>query len=380
MYIDSINKKGGINGKKIKLLVFDDHGDVNIAKKVASDIVAQNKAVVVLGHINSDACIAARKIYKEAKIPIISATCSVDAVTEGNKWYFKTVPNSSSNGIFLANYIKKVMNPNDVSIIYGNQYTTIAKSFHNSFRGLKGKIKHKIIIDKYTDIDQQVKEIIQTFLQDKPNFVFLTMDNNIIKKIIVAIKRNGLTFPIFARNLLPDTKLFDEYFEEQLSPGFFSNGVFTDSLLISDMAGESVQKIRREYIKKYRKTPSWVVITAYEAAKIAVKAISETQANNLIEKRKKVRNYLASRTSMENGLSGVDDKFYFDKYGNAVKPLSIGVFKNRKIISALTQFSPVYDMNFISNLKQELAKGRITIINKQYMHKTDIVYTGIDFN
>jgi branched-chain amino acid transport system substrate-binding protein len=382
MYIDSVNKMGGINGKPVKLLIFDDHTDASLAKQVASDIVAQNKAVVVLGHIYSSACIAAGEIYKEAKIPVISPTCEVDAVTEGNKWYFKTISNSTFNGAFLANYIKKVMKPNNISIIYDEQYAPTAKSFQNSFRGLKGKIKHKWVISEQDDIDKQVEAITHTLLRDKPDMVFLAMDDNVIKKIIVSMKRNGLTFPIFAKNLLPNTGLFDEYFEEQLNPSFFSDGIFTDSLLISDVAGEGMQHIRSEYIKKYQKEPSWVMATAYEAAKIAIKAILETgtQGKNRVEERRKIRNYLASRTNMENNLAGIDGHFFFDKHGNAMRPLAIGVFKNRQIISAFTQFSPISNLKFVANLEKELAAGRVVLINGHYMYKTDIVYAGIDFN
>jgi len=224
MYIDSINEMGGANGKPIKLVIYDDHADANMAKQVASDIVAQNQAVVVLGHLDSNACIAAGKVYKEAKIPAISPTCMADAVTVGNKWYFTTVPSATFNGAFLANYVKKVMKYNDVSIIYDDQsafFASIAKSFQNSFRGIKGKIKHEEIIHQQDNIDKRVEEVTQAFLRDKPSFVVLIIPEKIAKKMIVSMKRNGLTFPIFAKNILPNTGIFDEYFEEQLTPGFF---------------------------------------------------------------------------------------------------------------------------------------------------------------
>ena len=124
--------------------------------------------------------------------------------------------------------------------------------------------------------------------------------------------------------------------------------------------------------------------TAYEAAKIAIKAILETgdqgSLGNLTEERQKIRNYLASRTNMENSLAGIDGNFFFHRHGNAIKPLAIGVFHKSQMISALVQFLPVHDIKHVANLEKELAEERIVIINGQYMYKTNIVYTGIDVN
>jgi branched-chain amino acid transport system substrate-binding protein len=382
MYIDSI--KGTVNGKPIELLIFDDHADANMAKQVASEIVAQNKAIIVIGHLDSNACIAAGKIYKKAKIPVISPTCMADAVTVGNKWYFTTVPSATSSGDFFANYVKKVMKHNSISIVYDDQhagYAATAKSFQNSFRGIKGKIKAKEVIYPQDDIDKRIEEVTQAFLLDKPNAIMLITHENIAKKIVVAMKRKELALPVFAPDISLGTK-FDEYFEEQLTPGYFLDGVYTSSLLIFDIAGKGVQNIRNEYIAKYQQEPSWLMSTAYEATKIAIKAISDVGAKgkNLAKERLDIRNYLASKTSMKNNLAGIDGNFFFDKHGNAVKPLAIGVFKNQQMISALTQFLPVSDIKLIANLEKELAEERIVIINGQYMYKTNIVYTGIDIN
>ncbi len=73
-------------------------------------------------------------------------------------------------------------------------------------------------------------------------------------------------------------------------------------------------------------------------------------------------------------IEGLNGRFHFDLQGNAVKPLAISVFKNKQLISALTQFQHVPNPNNIPNLEEELAAERIVIIAGQYMHKTNIVY------
>ena len=101
-YVNQVNKTGGINGKPLHLLSFDDEN--NKAKQIANDIVEQNKAHAVIGHYTSAACLEGGKVYKQAKIPAISAICTADNVTKNNEWYFRVLPNNGFQGVFLANY------------------------------------------------------------------------------------------------------------------------------------------------------------------------------------------------------------------------------------------------------------------------------------
>jgi potassium efflux system protein len=69
LYLDSINKQGGINGQKIRLDVFDDQNDPALAKQRALEIVEQNRAVAVIGHWYSSTSISAGEIYKKIWYP-----------------------------------------------------------------------------------------------------------------------------------------------------------------------------------------------------------------------------------------------------------------------------------------------------------------------
>ncbi len=391
LQIDRVNQAGGINGKPVELLVFDDEGDPIVAQKKASEIAAQNKALVVLGHYFSNACVAGGEVYQKAGIPAITPSCTADRVTEGNDWYFRVVPNNGAEGTFLANYAKLVMKHDRVTIVYDDQndYSrSLANGFENPFRGLRGTIQNKWIVNAKADnADQQIGVIAKAFLRENPGLIFLALQANDAKKLIVSIRRKGLQYPILGGNALSQktfATLFNEYPEEQVQPGYFSDGIYAAAPLIFDVAGERLQQGRDLFIKRFGEEPSWVVATAFEAVQVAIEAIKKTKIQgkpeNLVKERQKIRDYLAKRTSMKKAFKGINGPFYFDKQGNAVKPLAIGVFKHQQFISALTQFQPVDDLQQVDHLEEELAAERIVTIAGQYMYKTHIVYTGIDFN
>ena len=81
MLIDQINEEGGINGRKIELLVYDDKNDPELAREVAQDIAESDNILLVLGHMFSSTSIAAGEIYEEANIPAISGSATAENVT-----------------------------------------------------------------------------------------------------------------------------------------------------------------------------------------------------------------------------------------------------------------------------------------------------------
>ncbi len=87
MAIDAINAKGGINGKKIELVVRDDeHKPV---KTVANhrELVEREKVVAMLGTTNSAAMLATAPIINdELKVPIVCPATDATKITENKAW------------------------------------------------------------------------------------------------------------------------------------------------------------------------------------------------------------------------------------------------------------------------------------------------------
>ena len=75
LVVADINKEGGINGKKVELLIEDDVCKPEVATNTATKLVAQG-ADIILGHICSGATKAALPIYKNAKIVVMSPSAT----------------------------------------------------------------------------------------------------------------------------------------------------------------------------------------------------------------------------------------------------------------------------------------------------------------
>ena len=92
MAVEDINAAGGVNGKKLELVIGDDACDPKQATAVANKMVS-DKVVFVAGHYCSGSSIPASDIYKEGKIlQITPASTNIkltdDAAAKGNTTVF----------------------------------------------------------------------------------------------------------------------------------------------------------------------------------------------------------------------------------------------------------------------------------------------------
>ena len=106
LYFDQLNAAGGIGGHPVELLAFDDQSDPALARSIAEQIVADGRALIVIGHRTSPETVAAAPVYAAAKIPAITSTSTADSITANNPWYFRTVFDNRTQGLLIAAYAR----------------------------------------------------------------------------------------------------------------------------------------------------------------------------------------------------------------------------------------------------------------------------------
>ncbi|MDM8543099.1 ABC transporter substrate-binding protein [Desulfococcaceae bacterium HSG9] len=376
--LEQVNKDGGINGKPVKAVLFDEQGDPLIAHKRALEIAEHPNIIMVLGHSNSNTSMKGGEVYREAGIPAITASATAGEVTKGNDWYFRTIFDNRFQGAFLANYVKKILKTDTVSIIYGHDVygASLSQSFYDTFKALEGKIKYRQSFDRNAP---NADEIIDRIISDLKNqvgddgMIFLATFADAAAKLTVSIRRKGLNMPIIGGDDLGDNTFamrFNEYPEEHADPGYFSDGIYAVTPSMSDVASEKIRQFRNMYAVKYDEEPGWVAISYYEAAFVAVQAIKMANVQGrqkfIIQARRKVRDVLAEST-----IGNIS----FDKHGDVGKAPVIGHFQNQNFISALTQLQSVPTFNIVANTEKA---DRIISVDNKPMSKTNVVYTGIN--
>ena len=90
IYVDEINAKGGVNGQKLQLVVYDDGGSADNARTFATRLIEEDKIFAMVGGSTTGATLAMIPAFEEAKIPFISLAGAIQIVEPVRSWVFKT--------------------------------------------------------------------------------------------------------------------------------------------------------------------------------------------------------------------------------------------------------------------------------------------------
>jgi len=90
LYAEKINAAGGVLGRKIELVIYDDGGDANNARTFATRLVESDKVVAVVGGTTTATTMAAIPVFEDAQIPFISLAGGIEIVDPVKPFTFKT--------------------------------------------------------------------------------------------------------------------------------------------------------------------------------------------------------------------------------------------------------------------------------------------------
>jgi branched-chain amino acid transport system substrate-binding protein len=90
LYVDQINAAGGIRGRKLDMVIYEDSGDTSQARSFALRLVNQDKVLAVIGGTTTGTTMAAVPVFEENEVPFVSLAGAVVIVDPVKKWIFKT--------------------------------------------------------------------------------------------------------------------------------------------------------------------------------------------------------------------------------------------------------------------------------------------------
>lgn len=156
----------------------------------------------------------------------------------------------------------------------------------------------------------------------------------------------------------------------------YADSTMTTGPLMYDTANQKVQNFRNSFIERFKTSPDWVAAYGYESANVIgqalLKVMKAGQAGVGAQQRK------ALYEALKDGepIDGFAGPIEFDGAGAANKPIQVGVYDGRQIISAPTQLQPIAQGE-VENYIQAVRDGRALYVNDRFMYKTNVVYSGI---
>jgi len=90
LYVDHINQAGGVLGRRLELVLYDDGGDANRARTFATRLVEDDRVVAMVGGTTTGTTMAMIPVFEEARIPFISLAGGIEIIEPVRPFTFKT--------------------------------------------------------------------------------------------------------------------------------------------------------------------------------------------------------------------------------------------------------------------------------------------------
>jgi len=277
LYVDEVNKNGGVDGHKVELKWYDTAGKAKAAKDIVKRLIKKDRVDVIIGGSTSGTTLAVIDIVEREKVPFISLAGSVKIIEPVKKWVFKTPHTDRMAAAKIFEDMKK-RGITKVALITGNG--GFDKSGRAQCLALAPKYGIKIVADEQygnadTDMTTQLSKIRATDAQAILNFGFGKAPAIVTKNI----KQLGITLPVYQSHGVASKKYLE-------LAGDAAEGVRLPAaaLLVADILPDTdpQKKVLMDYKKKYEAKYGPVSTFgghAYDGLFIALNAID--RANSL---------------------------------------------------------------------------------------------------
>jgi len=102
MWVEDINSRGALLGKKVELVYYDDHSDPERVAWLYAQLINEHKVDLLIGPYSSELTMVASEVAEEAGFPMVAAAASADQIWERGFSNVFGIDTPSSNYMDLA--------------------------------------------------------------------------------------------------------------------------------------------------------------------------------------------------------------------------------------------------------------------------------------
>ncbi len=309
--VSQINKAGGIDGKQLELIVYDDQASPKESVAIATKLIEKDKVDVGISCSYSGATRAAAGVYQAAKVPYISAYGIHPDITRAGDYIFRTSFVGEVQGRAGAKLVGEILKKKRVVLI------TLNNDFGESLAaGFKEKAKDfgVDIVNEYTYgmKDRQFGPIVAKVKADNPDVIYATGYYFTAGPLITQLRAAGVAATIIGQEGF-DTQTFIDI------AGDAAEGVIITTSLDRDSKSEETKDFIEQYEKMFNHKTDMVAASGHTAVKVAADAIKRAGSTD----KAAVRDAIA-----KTNLVASTGTISFNSLGEIIKDVQVQIVKD----------------------------------------------------
>lgn len=317
LYVDQINARGGIQGRKIDLLVEDDRNSPKEAAAIAQKFTGISGLVLAIGTFSTTASLAAAPIFSEAKIPQISPSSSHPDFTRFSPYQFRVAVTQNKLASQHADLVLKSLGAKTVVIPYFQDdwglYT--ANTSKDAIEKGGGKV---LLLEPVAPNARDFRPLVSQIKSLNPDAVFLPVHYQEAAAFLQQLRQAGVTAKVASPDQLNNPKFIE------LAGTSAEGTVLYTAFFPSD---PSKKAFVDSYKARYGVEPDQWAARAYDAAGVGLAAVERVLASSKPLNGENVRDEIANGPAYAGQTGSIKyDEFRDTSYPQTVITVRDGAF------------------------------------------------------
>src|SRR5437763_10001602 len=256
---DEINNAGGINGRKVELVVEDEQGEPGKVTTVVTKLLRQDQVKALLGEVASTNSLTAAPKAQEAKIPMISPSSTNPKVTQIGDYIFRVCFIDPFQGEVMAKFAANTLKAKRAAILFdsNSDYSKgLIQFFKQSFTKLGGEI---VAEQAYAQRDRDFTGQLTQIRSANPDVIYVPGYYQEVGVIAKQTRQLGIKAPLLGGDGWDSPQLWD-------LGGDALNGDYISNHYSVDDPSPVIQDFVKRYKAKFGGTaPDSLAALAYDA-------------------------------------------------------------------------------------------------------------------
>jgi len=281
MYFEELNANGGINGKQVELVVYDEEGDP-VKAVTGYNYLLDEGVVAIVGDVTTSPTLAVVTESQEEGTPMITASATAEEVTcrlddSGNvvqvyENMFRSCFIDPFQGSKMAAFAKEQLGAGTAAILYntGSPYSIgLTKAFEETAaeQGLE-----VVAVESYADGAVDFQSQLTNIAAKNPDVLFVPDYYGVIANMVQQAQNAGVKATLLGADG------WDKIISTVSDPALLEGAYYCSGYSVEDTRPE-VQAFVQNYKAKFNDEPNMFAAQGYDAAMILAAAIGKAEAS-----------------------------------------------------------------------------------------------------
>lgn len=310
------NEAGGLNGKKIELVVKDDKSDANVSLRRKKEFVEEGVSVVI-GPYTSGMIVNSMDYLRDKEILIISPGISADSLSDIDDNFIRFIETTKEEAVVLADMAKKNNNKN-FAVIYDITNKGFNEALYNNFKKLLESNGGSVSIIKTFTSNQSenYSTLAKDILDSKVEAVLIIANSADNARVTQQIRKVGSQVRIYSPLWSNTTDLIEK-------GGNAVEGMFIVGSIDLNNKEKRFVDFYKNYLNKYGEEPSFSSVYSYEAANALFDAMKESPNLNPSTLKKTIIE--------KKNFKGLQGDYQINKFGDNIRKYMIFKIEDGKL-------------------------------------------------